>query len=74
MPAIIGFPNSDARFDKPTTFLAGERSNYIRPRDKESILRLFPGADLQEIAEAGHWPHAELPERFLGMVRPLLKD
>jgi pimeloyl-ACP methyl ester carboxylesterase len=29
---------------------------------------------IEEIAESGHWPHAEHPERFLGMVRPLLKD
>lgn len=74
MPAIIGFPDSDSRFAKSTFFLAGERSNYIRPRDEESILRLFPEAVLQEIADSGHWPHAEHPERFLGMIRPLLKD
>lgn len=74
MPAIIGFPDSDESFAKPTTFLAGERSNYIRPRDEESILRLFPGAAVRTIADSGHWPHAEHPERFLGMVRPLLKD
>jgi len=73
MPALIGFPDSDSRFAKPTFFLAGERSNYIRPRDRDSIERLFPGARLDEIADSGHWPHAEHPERFIGMVRPLLK-
>ena len=74
MPAIIGFPDSDSRFEQPAFFLAGERSNYIRPRDKDAILRLFPEAVLEEIADSGHWPHAEHPERFLGMVRPLLKE
>jgi pimeloyl-ACP methyl ester carboxylesterase len=74
MTALIGFPESDSRYPSPSVFLAGERSNYIRPRDRESILRLFPAAIVLEIAESGHWPHAEHPERFLGMVRPLLKE
>jgi pimeloyl-ACP methyl ester carboxylesterase len=73
MKALIAFPDSDASFDRPTFFLAGERSNYIRPRDKESILRLFPKAEIEEIPDSGHWPHAEHPERFLAMVRPLLR-
>jgi len=73
MKSLIAFPDSTAAFDRPTFFLAGERSNYIRPRDEESILRHFPKAEIQTIAESGHWPHAEHPERFLAMVRPLLK-
>jgi pimeloyl-ACP methyl ester carboxylesterase len=73
MKSLIAFPDSQASFSNPTFFLAGERSNYIRPRDKESILRLFPKAEIEEIPDSGHWPHAEHPERFLAMVRPLLK-
>jgi pimeloyl-ACP methyl ester carboxylesterase len=73
MKNLIAFPDSDAQFDEPTFFLAGERSNYIRPRDKESIVKLFPRAEIQEIPDSGHWPHAEHPERFLAMVRPLLR-
>jgi pimeloyl-ACP methyl ester carboxylesterase len=73
MKSLIAFPESDASFGKTTFFLAGERSNYIRPRDNESILRYFPKAEIQVIADSGHWPHAEHPERFLAMVKPLLK-
>ncbi len=73
MHHLIGYPEGDATFDKPTFFLAGERSNYIRPRDKERILTLFPQAKIDEIPDSGHWPHAEHPDRFLAMVRPLLK-
>ncbi len=72
LPAIIGFPDSRTSFDGPATFLAGERSNYIRPRDREAIERLFPQARLIEIGQAGHWPHAEQPERFLSLVRKAL--
>jgi pimeloyl-ACP methyl ester carboxylesterase len=73
MKTLIAFPHSAATFDAPAFFLAGERSNYIRPRDRESIVTLFPQAEIQEIPDSGHWPHAEHPERFLAMVRPLLK-
>jgi pimeloyl-ACP methyl ester carboxylesterase len=72
MTALIGFPEGGTPFSRPTAFLAGERSNYIRPRDKERILSLFPAARLIEIPECGHWPHAEQPDRFLAAVRPLL--
>lgn len=73
MHHLIGYPEGDASFAKPTFFLAGEKSNYIRPRDKERILGLFPDATIDEIPDSGHWPHAEHPDRFLAMVRPLLK-
>jgi pimeloyl-ACP methyl ester carboxylesterase len=72
LPSIIAFPKTDAHFDGQTTFLAGERSDYIRPRDRSAIESRFPTAKLREIGQAGHWPHAEQPERFLSMVREAL--
>lgn len=73
LPRIIAFPEIRAAFDGPTTFLAGERSNYIRPRDQADIERLFPHSRLIEIGESGHWPHAERPEKFLALVRDALE-
>jgi pimeloyl-ACP methyl ester carboxylesterase len=72
LAAIVAFPDSPDHFGGPTTFLAGERSNYIRPRDRDAIDRLFPQAKMIEIGQAGHWPHAEQPERFLALVRNAL--
>ncbi len=72
LPAIIAFPNHHDPFGGPTTFLAGERSDYIRPRDEEAMRRLFPHSKLIEIGQSGHWPHAEQPERFLHLVRHAL--
>ena len=69
LPALMDFPASDARFAGPVTFIAGEHSDYIRPRDESAIRRHFPAAKLLEIGDAGHWPHAERPERFIEMVR-----
>ncbi len=72
LPAITAFPPSDKSFTGPTTFLAGEHSDYIRPRDEGAIRRLFPRAGIFEIGQSGHWPHAEQPERFLALVRQAL--
>jgi pimeloyl-ACP methyl ester carboxylesterase len=72
LPAIIDFPTVKGCFGGPTTFLAGERSDYIRPRDEATIERLFPRARIQEIGQSGHWPHAEQPEKFLKIVRTAL--
>jgi pimeloyl-ACP methyl ester carboxylesterase len=74
LPEIIGFPDIQNSFENPTTFLAGERSDYIRPRDQTAIKRLFPKAKLIEIGQAGHWPHAEQPDRFLTLVRDALTN
>jgi pimeloyl-ACP methyl ester carboxylesterase len=72
LPAIMAFPTLTSRFDGPTTFLAGERSNYIRPRDEPAIRSLFPQSKIVEIGQAGHWAHAEQPERFLALVKQAL--
>lgn len=72
LPAIIDFPPVKDGFGGPATFFAGERSDYIRPRDEATIHKLFPHAKLIEIGQSGHWPHAEQPERFLALVRQAL--
>ena len=74
MKSLIAFPESGESFPRPTFFLAGGRSNYIRERDRQVILQHFPEAEIDVIPDSGHWPHAEHPERFLAMVRPLLKE
>jgi pimeloyl-ACP methyl ester carboxylesterase len=65
--------SSQRSFDKATLFIRGERSDYIRDEDSISIRKLFPRAELCEIAGAGHWVHAEKPEAFLRKVREFLK-
>jgi esterase len=60
-------------FDLPTLFIHGEYADYIRDEDAASLRKLFPRAELCEIAGAGHWVHAEKPEAFLRKVREFLK-
>lgn len=45
-----------------TLFIAGEKSDYIRPVDEELILELFPRAEIKYFPQAGHWLHAQVPD------------
>ena len=75
MPDIAGFPASLPRehYDGPTLFIAGAKSDYVRPQDEPAIHRLFPKAAIIRIPGAGHWVHAEAPEKFLAAVKPFLE-
>ncbi len=55
-------------FAKPTLFIRGGQSKYVKPEDESSIYELFPQAQVQTIAEASHWVHADQPEEFLRKV------
>jgi pimeloyl-ACP methyl ester carboxylesterase len=52
-------------FVKPTLFVRGGKSNYVNPEDEPRIRELFPQAQIQTIAAASHWVHADQPEEFL---------
>ena len=69
----LGGPiSAPASFMKPTLFIRGEKSNYINPEDEPLIRELFPQSEIQTIAGAGHWIHADRPEDFLRLVSDLL--
>lgn len=59
-------------FSGPTLFIKGELSNYIGAEHRETILRLFPLAELKVIQGAGHWLHAEKPAVFTNLVKRFL--
>lgn len=60
--------NSGWQFSKPTLFINGGNSKYIKSEDEEGIFHHFPGADLETIDDAGHWLHAEQPAIFYDLV------
>ncbi|MEO1010591.1 MAG: alpha/beta fold hydrolase [Bacteroidota bacterium] len=53
------------RYNGPTLFLRGERSDYISHEDMGAIKTHFPLSNLDTIPNAGHWLHAENPGQFL---------
>lgn len=55
-----------------TLFIRGGSSNYIPDEDWEDIEEIFPNAELKTIERAGHWLHAENPDRFYELVTNFL--
>ena len=62
------------RFEKPTLFINGAASGYIKEADKPMIRGIFPNSEVETIEGAGHWVHAEKPEEFVEKVRTFLKS
>lgn len=62
-----GLPD-DYRFNRPTLFIKGEKSNYINSEDEELIKKHFPLANIVSIKGAGHWVHAENKDAFFDTV------
>jgi len=55
-------------FRKPVGFIRGACSNHIEDNDLPLIQKMFPQVKLIDIPEAGHWVHAEAPEKFFCAV------
>lgn len=72
MEKIIGFPQVSGSFDKPTLFLAGADSDYVRREHRDHIKSLFPAARFAKLPGAGHWLHADKPREFEAAVRAYL--
>ncbi len=54
-------------FDKPSLFIRGDRSSYIRDEDRKRIKDIFPKSSLVTMA-TGHWVQAEKPREFVDVV------
>lgn len=59
---------SEDRFEGPTLFVTGEKSNYVAREDHAPIRRHFPAAKFVLIAGSGHNPHMEQREEFVRVV------
>jgi pimeloyl-ACP methyl ester carboxylesterase len=72
MPRIVGWPGTEGQFDRPTLFLTGANSAYVKPEYRDTIRTHFPAARFARIPDAGHWLHAEKPREFEETVRVFL--
>lgn len=73
-PELSGELPATGRFERPTLFIRGEESDYIRDDDSETIQRIFLQSRIVAIPGASHWVHAEKPENFLSAVMNFLKE
>ncbi len=62
----------NARYTRPTLFIAGATSNYIKAAHRPVIRALFPNARFVTLKNAGHWLHAENPTGFAAVVEAFL--
>ncbi|HAS42672.1 MAG TPA: alpha/beta hydrolase [Microscillaceae bacterium] len=69
----VGLPEN-FEFEKPTLFIRGLRSNYIKDGDEAVIQRYFLNAVIHSVAEAGHWVHAEKPQEFLDTLLEFIQS
>ena len=51
--------------EKEILFISGSKSKYIKEADLDSIATLFPNYLHSSIEGAGHWVHADEPEKLL---------
>jgi pimeloyl-ACP methyl ester carboxylesterase len=75
LPALHGFPElpADARYEGPTLFIVGERSDYVAESDKATIRRRFPSARIEAVAGTGHWVHADAPDAVVRLVSDFIR-
>jgi pimeloyl-ACP methyl ester carboxylesterase len=74
MDDLVSFPDhlDDLSYDGPSLFLAGADSQYLQLAHLPRIRALFPASEIDAIAAAGHWVHADQPEAFLARVQAFL--
>ena len=63
---------SDFPFSGDTLFIKGERSDYLLKEDIPQIKALFPNAKFITIKNAGHWVHAEQPDKLLQAINEFI--
>ena len=66
------FP-TDLHYEGKTLFMRGGKSDYITENDVQNLATHFPQAELVTIPDAGHWIHAEQPQKFLAAVNQFLQ-
>lgn len=52
----------------PTLFIGGTNSNYIQRTDVDEINEKFATVNIEMVAGAGHWVHAEKPQELLSAI------
>lgn len=70
---ILAETTGDEIFEGESLFIRGEKSNYVLDSDMAQILEYFPAAQLETVADAGHWVHAEQPEKLFQLVSKFLE-
>ena len=71
---ILAATSGEDPFEGPALFIRAANSPYILDEDLPMIRQLFPQARIETIADAGHWVHADQPEKLFQLVINFLKE
>ena len=71
LPALAGYEN-DQTATLDTLFIAGANSNYLPPTAHPPIQTRFPNARIKTLPNAGHWLHAQQPDRLVDLCNEFL--
>lgn len=76
MSDIEGFPDIDSEdaYEGACVHLIGGKSDFVLTQHQAEIERLFPAAEIETIADAAHWVHADQPAAFLNSVKRFLEN
>jgi pimeloyl-ACP methyl ester carboxylesterase len=55
-------------------FILGGESEYIKPNDKDLILKYFPNATIKTIENAGHYLHYTHSKEFLEIASNFISE
>lgn len=61
----------DSTFENPVLVIGGNKSGYIEKDDPEKFRSHFPNVQI-EMLDAGHWVHADQPEKFTALLTSFL--
>jgi len=67
-PNIISNVAGDAEVDVDCLFVGGGKSKYIDKNASDTIAKKYSNSKLVMIPEAGHWIHAEQPDKLYQLV------
>ncbi|WP_416396270.1 alpha/beta fold hydrolase [Allohahella sp. A8] len=67
-------PVFEVAYKGPTLFIKGGDSAYIQKKHQETIMTMFPKAQVRIMPGTNHWLHAEKPDLFSGIVRRFLDE
>jgi pimeloyl-ACP methyl ester carboxylesterase len=56
----------------PVLFIRGSKSDYVTIEGEKAIRKLFPFAKIESVEDAGHWLHADQPEKFIVTLKNFL--
>lgn len=76
LDVLGGWPGSAVAdlpaYDGAVLWVAGQRSDYVRPEYHDAMAALFPRVHRVTVKGAGHWVHSERPEVFVEVLRRFL--